>query len=261
MLRAIHTAATGMEAMQNNLDNVANNLANVNTTGFKKSTAEFQDLYYQTVRDPGSQVTADTTTPTGIQIGTGVKTVSVHKDFTQGSAKQTGQSWDMLVDGDGFFSVQRENGEIMYTRDGSFKPDAQGRIMTSGGYLLQPAITVPANVATVAISRTGIVTGTDSEGKQSQIGQIELVNFMNPSGLKAMGGNLYQVSDASGSPVQGTPGNAGIGGVEQGKLESANVNVVAEMVNMIQAQRAYEMNSKVMQAADQMLQVSNNVIK
>lgn len=261
MLRAIHTAATGMEAMQNNLDNVANNLANVNTTGFKKSTAEFQDLYYQTVRDPGTQVTADTNAPTGVQIGTGVKTISVHKDFTQGSAKQTGAPWDMLVDGEGFFSIQRENGEIMYTRDGAFKPDGQGRIMTSGGYLLQPAITMPANSAGISISRNGIVTSTDSEGKQSQIGQIELVNFVNAAGLKSMGGNLYQASESSGAPVQGQPNNNGFGGIEQGKLEQANVNVVNEMVNMIQAQRAYEMNSKVMQAADQMLQVSNNVIK
>ncbi|MGE3261624.1 MAG: flagellar basal-body rod protein FlgG [Bacteriovoracia bacterium] len=261
MLRAIHTAATGMEAMQNNLDNVANNLANVNTTGYKKSTAEFQDLYYQNIRDPGTQVTADTNTPTGVQIGTGVKTVSVHKDFSQGSAKQTGNSWDLLVDGEGFFSVQKENGELMYTRDGSFKIDGTGRVMTSGGYLLQPAITVPANAATVTISRSGIVTAIDSEGKQSQIGQLELVNFVNAQGLRAAGGNLYQVSESSGAPVQGTPSNNGLGGIEQGKLESANVNVVSEMVNMIQAQRAYEMNSKVMQAADQMLQVSNNVIK
>jgi flagellar basal-body rod protein FlgG len=261
MLRAIHTAATGMEAMQTNLDNVANNLANVNTTGYKKSTAEFQDLYYQTVRDPGTQISADTNAPTGVQIGTGVKTVSVHKDFTQGSAKPTGQPWDMLINGEGFFSVQRENGEIMYTRDGTFKPDGQGRIMTSSGYLLQPPITMPANSTGITISNTGIVTSTDNEGKQTQIGQIELVNFVNAAGLKAMGGNLYQVSEASGSPIQGTPANGGLGGIEQGKLEAANVNMVAEMVNMIQAQRAYEMNSKVMQAADQMLQVSNNVIK
>jgi flagellar basal-body rod protein FlgG len=167
----------------------------------------------------------------------------------------------MLINGEGFFSVQRENGEIMYTRDGTFKPDGQGRIMTSSGYLLQPPITMPANSTGITISNTGIVTSTDNEGKQTQIGQIELVSFINPQGLNALGGNLYQMSDSSGQPVQGTPGNNGLGQIEQFKLEASNVNVVNEMVNMIQAQRAYEMNSKVMTAADQMLQVSNNVIK
>lgn len=261
MLRAIHTAATGMEAMQTNLDNVANNLANVNTTGYKKSTAEFQDLYYQTIRAPGTQITADTNAPTGVQVGTGVKTASVSKDFAQGSAKATNNHWDLLIDGEGFFSVQKDNGELAYTRDGGFKTDGNGRVMTNSGLLLQPAITVPQGSTGISIGRNGIVTSTDSEGKQSQIGQIELVNFVNPAGLLAAGGNVYQATDASGAPVQGQPGNGGLGAIEQGKLEASNVNVVTEMVNMIQAQRAYEMNSKVMSAADQMLQVSNNVIK
>ena len=261
MLRSIHTAATGMEAMQTNLDNVANNLANVNTTAFKKSTAEFQDLYYQTLRAPGSQVTADTVAPTGVQVGVGVKTVSVHKDFTPGAAKPTGQQMDFLINGDGFFSVLKENGEPAYTRDGSFKVDAQGRVVTSSGLQVQPALQIPPQSARISVSPTGIVTSFDSEGRATQIGQMEIVSFINPSGLNSIGGNLYQVSDASGQPVQGIPGNAGLGNIQQYSLESANVNVVNEMVNMIQAQRAYEMNSKVMQAADQMLQVSTNVLK
>lgn len=261
MLRAVHTAATGMEAMQTNLDNVANNLANVNTTSYKKSTAEFQDLFYQTVRAPGTAVSADTTTPTGVQVGVGVKTASVHKEFSQGASKPTNNPMDMLINGDGFFAMQKENGEIVYSRDGAFKIDAQGRMMNSQGHLLQPPITIPPNTAGVSISPTGVVTARDNEGRNNQIGQIEIVNFVNPSGLAALGGNQYQATDASGAPIQGAPGTNGLGVLEQGHLEASNVNVVNEMVNMIQAQRAYEMNSKVMQAADQMLQVSNNVLK
>jgi flagellar basal-body rod protein FlgG len=261
MLRAVHTAATGMEAMQNNLDNVANNLANVNTTAYKKSSAEFQDLYYQTMRAPGTQVSPDTNTPTGVQVGVGVRTASIHKDFTAGSAKPTGNQLDMLINGDGFFSVQRENGETAFTRDGSFKIDGTGRMMTSSGHLLNPAITIPPGSAGITIAPNGIVNSTDSEGKLNQIGQIEVVSFINPQGLNSLGGNLYQISDSSGQPVQGQPGNNGLGQIQQYSLEASNVNVVTEMVNMIQAQRAYEMNSKVMSAADQMLQVSNNVIK
>jgi flagellar basal-body rod protein FlgG len=261
MLRAVHTAATGMEAMQTNLDNVANNLANVNTTAYKKSTAEFQDLYYQTVRAPGTQVSADTNTPTGVQVGVGVKTASVHKDFTPGAARPTGNQLDILINGDGFFSVQRENGETAYTRDGSFKVDGQGRMLTSSGMLLNPAITIPPNSTGIGIAPNGIVTSKDSEGKTQELGQIEIVSFVNPQGLTSLGGNLYQLSDSSGQPVQGQPGTNSLGQLEQYKLEASNVNVVNEMVNMIQAQRAYEMNSKVMSAADQMLQVSNNVLK
>lgn len=261
MLRAVHTAATGMEAMQTNLDNIANNLANVNTTAYKKSTAEFQDLLYQTIRQPGSQVSPDTTTPTGVQVGVGVKTASVHKIFEQGAAKITANPMDLMINGDGFFAVQKENGEIAYTRDGAFKIDASGRMMTNSGHLLQPPITVPPGSAGIEVTSTGIVNSKDAEGKVQQIGQIEIVNFVNPSGLSSLGGNLYQVSEASGGPTQGVPGSNGLGNIEQGHLEAANVNVVNEMVNMIQAQRAYEMNSKVIQAADQMLQVSNNVLK
>lgn len=261
MLRAVNTAATGMEAMQTNLDNVANNLANVNTTAYKKSTAEFEDLFYQTVRAPGTQVSPDTNTPTGVQVGVGVKTSSVHKNFAQGNAKPTGNNMDLMINGDGLFAVQKESGEVVYTRDGALKVDAQGRMMTSAGYLLTPAITMPPGFQGLQVSPLGKVSTRDQEGKIIDVGQIELVNFINPSGLTALGGNVYQVTDASGAPVQGLPGTSGLGVIEQGSLETSNVNIVNEMVNMIQAQRAYEMNSKVMSAADQMLQVSNNVLK
>ncbi len=261
MLRAIHTAATGMEAMQTNVDNVANNMANVNTTGYKKSTAEFQDLYYQTIRAPGTQVSADTALPTGVQVGVGVKTASVHKEFTMGAAKSTGNQYDMMIQGDGFFSVQKENGEVVYSRDGSFKIDGTGRVMTTSGHLLQPPLTIPPGSVSFSVAPNGIVMSKDSQGKESQIGQIELVAFTNPSGLSALGNNEYQVSESSGAPVQGQPGNNSLGNIMQYNLEASNVNIVNEMVNLIQAQRAYEMNSKVMTAADQMLQVSTNVIK
>lgn len=254
MLRAVNTAATGMEAMQTNIDNVANNMANVNTTGFKKSSADFQDLYYQTVRAAGTQVSADTVAPTGIQVGTGVKTASVSKDFSRGNPKPTGNKYDMMIEGDGFFSVQKENGELVYTKDGSMKIDAAGRMMTVSGHLLQPPITIPPGTADVTIAPTGIVTAKDSAGKETQIGQIEIVNFTNPSGLNAIGNNEFQVSESSGAPVQGTPGTGALGTLIQGSLESSNVNIVNEMVNLIQAQRAYEMNSKVISTADSMLQ-------
>ncbi|MGZ3650231.1 MAG: flagellar basal-body rod protein FlgG [Bdellovibrionota bacterium] len=261
MLRAIHTAATGMEAMQTNIDNVANNMANVNTTAFKKGTAEFQDLYYQTIRAPGAPVSADAVMPTGVQVGVGVKTASVHKEFTMGAAKPTGSQYDMMIQGDGFFPVAKESGEVVYTRDGSFKVDAGGRMLTTSGHVVQPPITIPAGSTGFTVSPTGIVTSRDANNKETQVGQMEIVSFTNPSGLNAIGGNEYQVSESSGAPVQGTPGSGGLGNIMQYNLESSNVNIVNEMVNLIQAQRAYEMNSKVMSAADQMLQVSTNVVK
>jgi flagellar basal-body rod protein FlgG len=261
MLRALQTAATGMEAMQANVNTVANNLANVNTTGFKKDVSEFQDLFYQTVREPGAVVSDNTASPTGVQVGSGVKTSSIHKIYEQGSAKVTNNPLDLMINGDGFFGVQKDDGQIAYTRDGSFKVDAQGRVMSSHGYLLTPPITIPPNAIGVSVAANGAVSIRDAEGKTNQIGQIQVVNFVNPSGLLASGGNLLQVSEASGAPIQGNPGSNGIGNLEQGHLEASNVNVVNEMVNMIQAQRAYEMNSKVIQAADQMLQVSSNVLK
>ncbi len=261
MLKAVDTAATGMDAMQKNIDNIANNLANVNTTSFKKGDAEFQDLFYQTLRAPGTQVSADTQMPTGVQVGVGVKASSISKNFEQGAAKVTNNALDVMINGQGFFSIQKDNGEIAYTRDGSFKIDANGRMMNSSGYLLNPPINVPPGTNGVTIAPNGTVSARDAQGNLNQIGQIEIFNFVNPAGLLAEGGNLYKISEASGAPTQGVPDSAGFGSLEQGHLEASNVNVVNEMVNMIQAQRAYEMNSKVIQAADQMMQVSNNVMK
>lgn len=261
MLRALHTAATGMEAMQTNLDSVSNNLANVNTTAFKKDEAQFKDLYYQQVREPGVSANANTSSPTGVQVGTGVVTASVHKVFEQGSAKMTGNSLDLMVSGDGFFAIQKETGELAFTRDGAFKLDAQGRIVNNNGLPLVPAITIPPGTARININTLGAVEVIDSAGKAQQVGQLEIANFINPQGLKSLGGNLYQVTEASGAPNQGTPGANGLGTIDQGRLESSNVNIVNEMVNMIHAQRAYEMNSKTMQAADRMLEITSNVVK
>lgn len=261
MLRALSTAATGMEAMQTNLNSVSNNLANVNTTAYKKDETLFKDLFYDQVRDPDSKETAALARPTGVQVGLGVEVASVHKNFEQGSAKVTNNSLDIMVNGEGFFAVQKENGELLYTKDGAFKLDASGRVVHGNGYPIVPALTIPPGTAKIMISNLGLVEVQDSAGKTQQIGQIELATFTNQQGLRNMGGNAYQVTEASGAPTQGNPGTNGIGTVEQGKLESSNVNMVGEMVNMIQAQRAYEMNAKVMTAADQMLQVSTNVLK
>lgn len=260
MLRSIHTAASGMEAMQDNLDNIANNLANVNTTGFKKGRAEFQDLLYQNIRDPGGVATGDTNKPTGIQVGVGVRTASIHKEFEQGAAKVTNGPLDMMIDGNGFFTVQTDNG-VAFTRDGSFTRDGQGRVLTKNGHLLVPNITIPPGTVNIQIAPNGVVEAVDQNGQKNELGQVQLANFLNPSGLKALGANLYQQSDASGDPAQGIAGQNGYGIIRQGSIEGSNVNVVNEMVNMIQAQRAYEMNSKVMSSADQMLQTTNGVIK
>lgn len=260
MLRGIHTAATGMEAMQDNLDTIANNLANVNTTSYKQSRAEFQDLFYQTVRDPGGVATPDTQKPTGIQIGVGVRTGSIHKEFSQGPVKVTNNPLDMAVQGKGFFAVQTADG-LAYTRDGSFTRDGQGRVLTKNGHLLVPNITVPPGTVNIQIAPNGVVEAIDQQGTKNEIGQLTLVNFLNPAGLKNIGANLYQQSDAAGDALQGNPGEGGLGVIQAGALEGSNVNVVNEMVNMIQAQRAYEMNSKVMSAADQMLQTTNGVMK
>lgn len=261
MLRAVHTAATGMEAGQMNLDNIANNLANVNTTAYKRGTAKFQDLFYQNIRDPGAPAGAETVSPTGVQVGIGVKTGSVHKEFEVGPIKITNRELDVAINGEGFLTVVNDNGETLYTRDGNLQRGPDGRLMTVHGHVLQPAITIPPNTTGVQISPKGVVTTVDINGKRQDIGQIELVGFINNSGLRAMGGNLYQISDASGEPVQGRPGTGNLGELQSGALEGSNVNVVSEMVNMITAQRAYEMNSKVMQSADAMMNTTNNVLR
>ncbi len=261
MLRSIHTAATGMEAMQTKLDNIANNLANVNTTSYKRSTAKFHDLFYQNIREAGGQVGPDSVAPTGVQVGVGVKTASVHKEFEVGPIRMTNRPMDIAIRGDGFFTVENENSETLYTRDGNFQKGPNGTITTTHGYLLQPAITIPPDSVSVDVNPKGVVAATDQNGNRQEVGQINLVNFINPTGLKAIGGNLFQISDASGAPVQALPGENGMGALQGGALEGSNVNVVNEMVNMIQAQRAYEMNSKVMQAADGMMSTTNGVMR
>ena len=260
MMKSLNTAATGMKAQQTNMDVIANNLSNVSTTGFKKARAEFEDLLYDNVKEPGAATGLNSISPTGVQVGMGVKTSAVEKDFTQGSTKVTNSAFDMEIQGAGFFPVQTPNGQIAYTRDGAFKKGPDGRIMDKNGNRLQPEITIPAEATGVEISQTGQVMIITGENTQPQnVGQIQLVSFVNPAGLKAIGGNLFVPSASSGLPQQGQPGQNGLGALAQGQLETSNVNIVDEMVNMIQAQRAYETNSKVIQAADQMLQSVNTL--
>jgi flagellar basal-body rod protein FlgG len=260
MIKALNTAATGMQAQQTNMDVISNNIANVNTTGFKKSRAEFEDLLYQTVKEPGTASGNNSISPVGVQIGLGVRTAAVAKDFEGGSAKITTRPLDLQVEGHGFFPVLLPNGQVAYTRDGSFKKDPSGRITDSNGNPVQPEIVIPPNATGIEISQTGSVqvVTADSQVPQ-QVGQIQLVNFVNAPGLKAIGRNLFMPSNASGLPIQGNPGENGMGTIAQGQLEASNVNIVDEMVNMITAQRAYETNSKAVQAVDQMLQSTNNL--
>lgn len=260
MIKSLNTAATGMKAQQTNMDVIANNIANTSTVGFKKSRAEFEDLMYQTEKEPGAVSGANSVSPTGVQVGLGVKTSAVHKDFAQGSTQITKNAFDMEIQGSGFFPVQMPNGQVAYTRDGAFKKGPDGRLMDKSGNVLQPEITIPPDASGVEISSDGIVSIiTALNTVPQQVGQLNLVNFVNPAGLRNIGRNLFLPSNASGLPQQGTPGEAGLGYVAQGQLETSNVNIVDEMVNMISAQRAYETNSKVIQASDQMLQQINNM--
>jgi flagellar basal-body rod protein FlgG len=260
MLKALNTAATGMAAQQTNMDVIANNLANVSSTGFKRSRAEFEDLMYQTQKEPGAATGLNAVSPTGVQTGLGVRTAAVQKDFEMGSAKVTKNPLDLSIEGTGFFAVQTSDGQIAYTRDGSFKKDPNGKIVDKNGNSLQPEITIPQNASGISIAANGKVEVTiGSSNVPQSVGQIQVVNFVNPAGLKSMGKNLFMPSQASGVAQQGVPGQNGFGAVEQGQLETSNVNIVDEMVNMITAQRAYETNSKVIQASDQMLQYMNNL--
>ncbi|MDQ1363449.1 MAG: flagellar basal-body rod protein FlgG [Pseudomonadota bacterium] len=258
---ALWIAKTGLDAQQTRLSVISNNLANVNTTGFKRDTAVFEDLIYQNLRQVGGQTSEDTTLPSGMALGTGVRVVATEKLHTQGNLSQTGNPLDMAVQGRGFFQILRPDGSLAYSRDGAFQIDANGQIVTASGYLLQPAITIPANAQSVTIGEDGAVSvlvGTASS--PTVVGNIQTVDFINPTGLQAIGGNLFLESGASGSPQAGTPGLNGLGRIASGALESSNVNVVEELVNMIETQRAYEMNSKVISTTDQMLQyVSNNL--
>ena len=260
MLRSLFIAATGMEAQKLNIDVIANNLANVNTVGFKKSRADFQELIYQDIKTPGAVSAEGAEIPSGIQVGLGVKPVAVQKLFLQGDFVHTGNNLDLVIEGDGFFQVTMPDGTIAYTRSGAFKLDSEGRIVNSDGYPLEPSITIPANTTSITASSDGKITvlqaGTTAP---TEIGQIELARFINPGGLKPMGKNLFTTSGSSGDPVTGNPSADGLGTIEQGYVEMSNVNVVEEMVNMIVSQRAYEVNSKAVQASDEMLQTANNL--
>lgn len=260
MIRSLNTAATGMKAQQQEMDVRAHNIANTGTTGFKKSRAEFEDLMYQTIVEPGTATGLNSVNPTGVQIGLGVKTAAVSKDFEQGSSKITNGAFDIEIAGSGFFPVQMGNGQIGYTRDGSFKKGPDGRLQDKNGNVLQPEIVIPPTATGVEIGANGLVQViVENQTQPQSVGQIQLVGFVNPSGLKSVGGNLFVPTNASGLPQQGQPGQNGLGSVTQGQLEASNVNIVDEMVGMITTQRAYETNSKVIQASDQMLQVINNM--
>ena len=260
MIRALYTAATGMEAQQTNIEVIANNLANANTTGFKRSRADFQELLYQTITQPGASSSDSTKVPTGIQIGLGSRTASVDKLFTEGDLQQTGNQFDVAIEGNGFFQVTYLNGVTAYTRAGNLKVNADGNLVTSDGFPVEPTITIPANAVNVSIGADGKVSVQQSgQSAATDVGTIELAYFANPAGLQSIGKSLMLPTDASGQAQTGTPGQTGLGTLQQGYVELSNVNVVEEMVGMITAQRAYEINSKVIQSADQMMQVANNV--
>ena len=258
MIRAIWTGATGMGAQQLNVDTVANNLANVNTTGFKKSKAHFQDLMYQTLLIAGAETPAGGQVPAGIQVGMGVRPSDVQKIFTQGDLTQTGNDLDLAIEGRGFFRVLK-NDEDLYTRAGNFKLDTDGNICTPNGDKLQPEMAVPTDTVSISIDRSGTVTAFDPSGTGNSLGEMELYTFPNTAGLFSLGHNLYRTTDASGEAIAGTPGSDGLGTIAQGFIEMSNVDVVEEMVSMIAAQRAYEINSKAIQTADSMLQIANNL--
>jgi flagellar basal-body rod protein FlgG len=260
MIRSLFTASTGMIAQQLNIDTIAHNLANVNTTGFKKSRVNFQDLLYETIKPAGTQTANGTTIPEGIQVGHGVRPSSIAKLHTQGSAIQTGNPFDMRIEGEGFFQVTLPDGTTAYTRDGAFKVNAEGQVLTADGYLLADNIVIPDDAEVVSIGPDGTVSVIQPGNVTTVVGNIELARFANPAGMDArLGRNLLMENDASGPPTPGTPGLDGLGTLSQGFLENSNVQVVEEILQMIIAQRAYEANSKVIQTADEMLQTANNV--
>ncbi|VAW73583.1 Flagellar basal-body rod protein FlgG [hydrothermal vent metagenome] len=261
MNKALWVAKTGLEAQQTRMSVIANNLANVNTNGFKRDRAVFEDLLYQNVRQVGALSSQNTRLPTGLQLGTGVRTVATEKIQTLGNIVQTGNSLDVSIQGRGFFQILQPDGNVAYSRDGSFKMDETGQLVTANGMVMQPAITIPNNATSITIGSDGVVSAlTPGSGTPTQLGSVQLADFINPTGLQAVGQNLFLETAASGSPTTGTPGLNGIGSVIQGALETSNVNVVEELVNMIETQRAYEMNSKAIQTTDSMLQyVTNNL--
>ncbi|MCX6169935.1 MAG: flagellar basal-body rod protein FlgG [Ignavibacteriales bacterium] len=260
--RALRTAATGMYAQQINIEVISNNIANINTTGFKKNKAEFQDLMYQEVSiNPLTSSTPglEDTSTSKIQVGNGVKPASSQKIFKQGDVTPTNNQFDLAIQGEGFFQVQKSDGTFAYTRDGSFKVNAEGKIVTTSGYTLEPGFTLTSDIASVAIGKDGTVEAHLVDGSAATLGNIELARFMNNGGLNSLGDNLYAETPASGQPVLGTPGNAGFGEINQGFLEASNVDIVEEMISMIAAQRAYEINSKTVKTVEDMMTMANNL--
>ena len=254
MLRALHSAATGMQAQQQNIDVLAHNLANVNTTGFKKSRAEFQDLLYQTVRAPGGQTGQGASAPAGLQVGLGARMAATQAMHAQGSLHQSGNSLDIAIEGNGFFQVIRPNGDLAFTRAGNLKIDADGRLVTVDGFAIEPNINIPLDATAINISTTGLVSVTQpGQSSATEVGQLQLANFANPAGLLQTGRNLYATTGASGLAIIANPGEEGNGTLSQGFLEGSNVEVVNEMIDLIASQRAYEVNQRVITAADEML--------
>ncbi len=254
MIRSLWIARTGLDAQQTQLDVTSNNLANVSTNGFKRARAVFEDLLYQTLRQPGASSSAQTQIPAGLQLGTGVRPVSTERIFTQGNLTQTGNTLDVAIQGEGFFQIQLPDGTLGYTRDGAFQKDSQGQVVTANGYPLSPAITLPSNAISVTIGTDGVVTVLQTGSPTPvQVGQIQLASFVNNGGLQSMGQNLFLETASSGTATPNTPGTNGVGILNQHYVETSNVNVVEELVNMIVTQRAYEINSRAIQTSDQML--------
>ncbi len=254
MDRALWISKTGLETQQTRMAVISNNLANVSTNGFKRGRGIFQDLIYQNIRQPGGKTSENTNLPSGLMLGSGVRTVATEKLHTQGNFIQTENSFDVAIEGRGFLQIQMPGGQIGYTRDGSFRLDSQGQLVTASGYLVEPAISIPQNATSVSIAADGVVTvALPGQATENQVGNLQLADFVNPTGLQPVGNNLFIETVASGNPLTGTPGLDGLGSLIQGSLESSNVNVVEELVNMIETQRAYEMNSKAVSAVDGML--------
>ncbi|HEX5785302.1 MAG TPA: flagellar basal-body rod protein FlgG [Burkholderiaceae bacterium] len=255
MINSLQIAKTGMQAQQTQLDVISHNLANVATSGFKRGTAQFEDLIYQNLRQVGGNTSEQTELPTGLQLGLGVRTVATARTYTQGNLQESSNNLDVAINGNGFFQIEMPDGSTAYTRDGSFKVDAQGQLVNSSGYRVLGGVTLPIDARSVTIGKDGVVSVIiGNNPTPQQAGTIELANFINPAGLEPRGQNLFSETTASGNPTTGAPSSEGMGQVLQGFLESSNVNVVQELVNMIQTQRAYEMNSKSIQTSDQMLQ-------
>jgi len=261
MMRAFSTSATGMMAQETLVDVIANNLANVNTTGFKRSQIEFQDLLYAKMKEPGTEVAAGISAPTGMEVGTGVRIASTLRVFSLGEFQNTQRGLDIAIRGNGFLQVLMANGDLRYTRDGSLMVNANGQLVTQAGYQIEPAISIPAEAATIDIGTDGGVNVIDTTGARTVVGTIQIARFINPSGLISQGDNLYAPSDASGEPVVGTAGQEGFGEIQSGFLEKSNVNMVNELVNLITAQRAYEINSRAIRAGDEMLQNTSNLFR